>query len=295
LRLEPARRALALATSRASALAARTVRGESIRILGRDVPLWVAVAAAFALVVGLVLGLRSTRPSNPVNAAAHQAEPPPPPPKDLQPVIARAAASDHAAMAELQEIPEAERSAWVWMGLAKGHAGLAEYRPALHDFRRAVLLDANQANDVIMLRAVRRAVDDADTQKLALDLASGPLGAPGADILYDVWTTKISAKKSEAPQLAKAMLERDEVKSHLSKALGVALELRRATRCEEAKRLLPLAIESADERSVRPLTSFSSGSGCGFLGLGDCWSCLRRNDDVSKALTAAKSRKAPKY
>jgi serine/threonine-protein kinase len=294
LPLEPARRALAVATDRLSALAARAVGGENIRVFGRDVPLWLAGAASGAVIMGTVLTLSLMRPSTSVAPAAHHAVATVPPAKDMDPVIARAAASDHAAMAELVAIPEKDRSAPVWMGLARGHAGLAEYKAALHAYRRAVLLDASLAKDVTMLRAVRRAVDDAETQKVALDLAAGPLGASGADILFDVSTTK-APPKSEVQQLAKTLLERDEVKSHMSKALGIALALRRTSRCEEAKRLLPQAIENADERSVRPLTAFSSRGGCGFLSLSDCFSCLRRGDDLPSALAAAQSRKAPKY
>jgi hypothetical protein len=295
LRIQPARRALAVATARLSALAARAMGGESIRILGRDVPLWLAGAAAGAVIMGTVLTLTLMRPSAPVTPAAHHAAAALPPPKDMEPVIARAAASDHAAMAELAAIPESDRVALVWMGLAKGHAGLAEYRAALHAFRRAVLLDPALAKDVTMLRAVRRAVDDAETQKTALELAAGPLGSSGADVIFDVSTSK-APPKSDVQQLAKALLERDEVKSHFSKALGIALELRRRTlRCDEVKRLLPQAIADADERSVRPLTGFNARSGCGFLSLGDCYSCLRRGDDLATALAAAQARKGPKY
>src|SRR5262249_21708596 len=146
-----------------------------------------------------------------------------------------------------------ERTAEEWLGLAKGHATLGEYKPALHAFRQAAMLDPALAKDVTLLRTVRHAVDEEPTEKLALELAAGPLRESGADLLYDVATTGRSPK-SDAPGHAKAMLERDEVRAHFSKALKIALELKKVTRCEEAKRLLPDAVENADERSVRSLT-----------------------------------------
>jgi hypothetical protein len=46
---------------------------------------------------------------------------------------------------------------------------------------------------------------------------------------------------------------------------------------------------------VRPLTAYTTRSGCGFLGLGDCYSCMRRGEELANAIASAKSRKAPKY
>jgi hypothetical protein len=128
---------------------------------------------------------------------------------------------------------------------------------------------------------------------MALELAAGPLGESGADLLFDVSTSKNA--KNDAPALAKSMLERDEVRAHYSKALKIAFELKKVTLCKEAKRLMPEALAYADERSVRSLTALTSRRGCGFLSLSDCFSCLRRDDDLKEALAAAKERKAPQF
>ncbi|HEX3593773.1 MAG TPA: hypothetical protein VHU80_01690, partial [Polyangiaceae bacterium] len=217
-----------------------------------------------------------------------------PPGKDMTKVLTLAAEGDHAAMGELLAVPEKDRGAADWLALAKGHAALGQTRAALTTFRRAVQLDKELAKDDGMLKVVRRAVDGDETQRLALDFAAERLGEPGADILYEVSTTK-PTPKNDAPQMARSLLDKEEVRSHASKALAVALELKHATRCEEAKRLVERAIESADERSVRSLTALSSRRGCGFLGLSDCFSCLRKGDDLANALSGAQSRKAPKY
>ncbi|HVW27650.1 MAG TPA: protein kinase [Polyangiaceae bacterium] len=291
--MEPAKRALVLATKRLSALAARTAFGESIRVFGRDVPLWLAGIGAGAVIMAVVLGTTLTRAPARLPAVVARHVDGAAPAKDMSPVIASAAEGDHGAMAELAAISEKERTAEEWLALAKGHAALGQVRSSLQAFRRAVMLEKELAGDPAMLKVVRRAADDEQTERLALDLAADRLGETGADILFDVATSK-APPKSEGPQIAKSLLDKDEVRAHASKALAVALALRERPRCEEAKRLLPRAIENADERSVRPLLAFTSRSGCGFLSLGDCYSCLRRGDDLADAIAAAKSRKPPK-
>ena len=290
----PAKRAVVLATQRLSALVSRTVGAERIHVFGREVPLWIAGVGAGAVIMAVVLASTLTRP--PPHPALSPAAPAPEvePDKDMTRVLGLAAQGDHGAMAELAAVPEKDRSAEEWYALGKGHAALGQTRASLLAFRHAVIAKKELARDADLLKVVRRAVDEEATERLALDFAAERLGEPGADILFDVSTQKVTPKY-DAPTLAKSLLDKDEVRSHASKALAVALDLRSKPRCEEAKRLLPAAVESADERSVRPLTSFQSRSGCGFLGFGDCYSCLRKGDALADALAAAKSRKAPKF
>ena len=58
----------------------------------------------------------------------------------------------------------------------------------------------------------------------------------------------------------------------------------------------PLVLTArGDDRSSRPLTALASRKGCGFLGLGDCFSCLRRGTDLADAQKAAQQRKSPEF
>jgi eukaryotic-like serine/threonine-protein kinase len=271
-------------------LARRVLGGDSLRIAGRDVPLWLLGAAVGAVFMGGALTLGVLRASGGGGGAASHAPQPAP---ELGAVIAKAEEGDRPAIDALLARPEKGRTAGEWMAIGKGHSRLAEDQLAVEAFQHAVTLDPELVHDKAMLHAVRRAADDDAAQKLAFELAAGPLGAEGADLLFDVWAS--TSEKTQTTALAKALLDKDDVRSHASDSLRVALELRRATRCEDVKRLLPSAKENGDERVLRRLTQLASRKGCGFLGLSDCFPCLRQDDELSDAQKAVQLRKAPRF
>ena len=121
------------------------------------------------------------------------------------------------------------------------------------------------------------------------------LGPGGADFLYDVWNDN---RVSNAPlsKQAKTALDSELVAQHASPALKVALELPRAkaSGCQAVKKLSPSIQESGDARVVPALTKLQERRGCGFLGLGDCFDCLRRGKDLANALKSVAQRPAPK-
>jgi curved DNA-binding protein CbpA len=188
--------------------------------------------------------------------------------------------------------------------LATAHAAHGRPAAALDAFRQAVLLDRGLAKDQTMLRTVRAAAEDAETHYAALTLAAELLGEEGADILFEV-STHDAAPGSLAPVLASGLLAKNEVRAHASKALAVLLMLRDVATCEDAKRLLPSAIESADERSGMTLVKLSWRADCDLVpGLaatpamkasGYCFPCLRGDKNLAVAISSAMNRKAPKY
>jgi len=108
-----------------------------------------------------------------------------------------------------------------------------------------------------------------------------------------VWAS--TSEKTEKTTLAKSILDRESTRKRASPALRLALGLRRATRCEELKALVTEAEKVADERAFRPLTQLSARKGCGFLGLADCYPCLRRDTPLTEALETAQKRKGPRF
>ena len=221
------------------------------------------------------------------SASAAFVEPPP----DMKKILALAEVGQRDAMRTLEEKPEDERTALEWLALGKGHDRTGRRRAALQAFGRAVELDASVGNDRSALRVVRQAVGLKETAEEALRLAS-KMGERGGDLLFDVWSTTNSV--SNATLLAKTLLDSKDVRKHASPALRVALELRDAKTCKQYKDLLLDAKVYGDERAVRPLKPLLNTRGCGFLGLGDCYRCLRR-DDVTQAIEASQRRAAPRY
>ena len=76
---------------------------------------------------------------------------------------------------------------------------------------------------------------------------------------------------------------------------GTRSRAERKRRCKDVPELLKKAIEVADDRAVPLLERFSSSRGCGMLGLGDCWSCLRGKKELDAAKNAAAGRKGPSF
>ena len=123
------------------------------------------------------------------------------------------------------------------------------------------------------------------------------LGAGGADFLYDVYDDNRAGNANLSKQ-AKALLDTDSVRAHASAALKVALDLPEAKKdsCAAVKKLLPRLQESGDARVSPTLKRLAERRGCGFLGLGDCFSCLRsaNGKDFAAAQKAVAERPAPR-
>jgi hypothetical protein len=146
------------------------------------------------------------------------------------------------------------------------------------------------------LSDVRQAAAEAGSMEPALEFAAGALGRAGADLLYDLFRSE-RANTSSATLVAKtkALVESDSVRAKASPALLITLDLQRAKSCKQYKDLLPRVSEHADDRALAHLRKLTQRRGCGFLGLGDCYECLRRGNALAEAIAAAESRKAPSY
>ncbi|HKO92139.1 MAG TPA: hypothetical protein VJU61_13340, partial [Polyangiaceae bacterium] len=85
------------------------------------------------------------------------------------------------------------------------------------------------------------------------------------------------------------------VRAQASPAAKIALSLRDTKGCTALRELLPKAKAEGDERSLGPLKRLQSKSGCGFLNLEDCYSCLRSDAGLEQAISAATGRSAPSF
>ncbi len=196
---------------------------------------------------------------------------------DAATVQARAIATENPTRPEPQRI------------LFQAHAGKGDTKSALADAAQWLALDPNAQRDTQLRDVVKTAVASKEDEAAAFGLLeSGKMGAAGADMLYDM--AYGSGQSSAISSHAKKSLAHGDAARNASPALQVAIDLRAAKDCESKKELLAQAGASGDARSLAIVEGYSKKGGCGFLGMGDCYGCMRRDDTLEKATTALKSR-----
>ena len=173
--------------------------------------------------------------------------------------------------------------------LFQAHAGKGDTKGALADAAQWLALDPNAQNDTQLRELVKAAAASKEDEGAALGLLeSGKMGAAGADMLYDMaYGSGYSATLSSR---AKKSLAHGEAMRNASPALQVALDLRSAKDCESKKELLARAAAIGDARSLAIVEGYGKRGGCGFLGMSDCYGCMRKDDTLEKATAALRSR-----
>lgn len=158
--------------------------------------------------------------------------------------------------------------------------------------RDKVEKDPALGKDPALQSELLRLADDARTSTDAL-AAMAALDTPsGADLLYEVWTR--TPMRTEATDLARALVYSPDVRPKASPALSIALDLRLAESCEQYRAILPKALKDGDRRSAPLLLKLSNKRGCGPKKHDDCYACLREpKDELSATINAVKSRRPP--
>jgi len=280
--------------------------GREFEVAGRHIPVWVLFVGALGVgLVGtllvLLLALSNSRGptaetaiaaavDREANALSAPADP------AAAKLIERARTGDQTALKELQAKPEDERSLRDWLALGRGHAVLAEHSASIASYGHALKRDPSVSRDPDLLRDVREAMLDPTSSKAAFALCRNSLGSAGPDLLYDVWWEHRSrGAKNTVLAEAKKALDDETVRAKSSPALSIALALSRARGCQAHKQLLPRAARAADGRSAPYLRRLLATKGCGFLGLGDCYSCVRGDRNLTAALERAKQDPGPDF
>jgi hypothetical protein len=272
-----------------------------IAIGQRNVSVWLFGALALGsvffialvIVVGsLVFGGKSAAAT--VQAAVALVDPD----SELAKLTARAEQGDQTALAELTARPEAKRKKEEWRALGHGYAKLNQFGASVGAYQHGVQAHPVLASDKVLLKDVRLAANEALTTEPALKLAASSLGAPGVDLLYDVWeSNKGVPSKAALAKQARALLDDDAVRAKAPPATKLLLELGKAQKegCPSVKRWLARAATEGDARVVPLLKRFEDRRGCGFLGLGDCYGCLRAGKDLGNTADSAAARPAPSF
>jgi len=217
---------------------------------------------------------------------------------ELAQLILRAEQGDQTALAELSARPEPMRGANEWLALGRGYAKLEHLSASLAAYQKGVVAKPELSRDPKLLVDVRRAALDTQTSEAALKFAASGLGTSGIDLLYDFWdSSKAVPSRAALGKLARTYLDDDAVRAKASPALKLLLELGKAQKegCASVKRWLVRAASEGDERVVPALKRFDDRRGCGFLGLSDCYSCLRAGKDLGTAASSVAGRPAPNF
>jgi serine/threonine-protein kinase len=265
--------------------------------LGRMVAGGILLACVGALFAVLLFGKSADRPDDlgaEPSGAASSAEAKA---ARLRALLIRAEAGDKAALAEVDALPAAEKTSDVRRAYAHGLCVTGELAACVAEYKAGLLAFPALARDRTLLADVRRAAEHATAHEDAMRLAAHQLGGPGLDVLWDVWSATKGKKESEAvTRRARQFLDDSAVRAHASRELTLVFDLERAEkrkRCADVKALLPKAIEYGDARLTPLFERLAPSRGCGFMSLGDCWSCVRGTKALESARSAAKARKAP--
>lgn len=177
--------------------------------------------------------------------------------------------------------------------------------PAVHKQLAQSLADGNRLGDMLrvlrtLVKLDKNAVDEklidavvgatlrSETSDEAFAMLEGQLGSRGVDALIEVSTSK--AMPPSIQKRAAKSLARPEVRANASPATSVLLDLKAAKRCEEKRDLLERVKENGDARLLPSLKAMRSPRGCGFMGMRDCFSCLRKDDSLDEAIKAVEAR-----
>lgn len=263
------------------AVAASVRLRRPVTLAGRQVPVWlpIGVLGLFALFAALWAGGSGSTPLAVITSRTLPLE-------EAKRGVPRA-------LQDLEALAVDQRDVSVWVALAEGYMNTGAVAQGIGAYRSALDLEGSLAQDRKLLSDVRRAAESEVAYQPAQEFAARQLGSEGVDILFDVWTA--TAERTKQTTLAKQLMDDKEVFSKASPALKVALELRDAQGCQANRELLPRVQEHGDTRSLRRLQRLQAKSGCGFLNLEDCFSCLRKDKLLASTIAAVTERSAPTY
>jgi hypothetical protein len=265
--------------------------GRWVLVLGTTLPL--AVGA------GVGIGVFAFAPPKTRVAPVSSAPKCPPPAPSVAPpttLVERAIVGDFKAIDDLKAKAPAVRTAEETLALTRGRSH--NKSAALEGFGVEIKKNSDLLQNKDKLQRLRDFLTDRETTNQAATIVVGLPGTLGPDLLYEVASG--TKTKNDTSQLAEELLATKDLRDKASPALAIALDLRRAEKCEEFKDLLTRAHGAADRRAMPTLTKLASRRGCGDNKLGDCYECLRPLEkdkeaiDLGDAIKAVGKRPAPK-
>jgi eukaryotic-like serine/threonine-protein kinase len=267
-----------------------------LRVGPYAVPLGAALGLSLLVLVafGLALVLLAVHPDT---APGVSSLPPHPEDPDVLTLVANAEAGDTKALTLLAARDPKGRSLVEWRALGHGNCRLERHKLCLDIYVQSIASHPEIGADPGVLADLRKLAERLDVGEETMQFAARELGTTGADLLFDVWD-KGKATGSAAATRARSLLEEEPAKKHMSAALRAFLLLQAAMKkpkCGELKQLMPDIAPNVDERALSLLNRLADRRGCGFLGLSDCYGCLRTSGELARALESAKGHPRPTF
>jgi tetratricopeptide (TPR) repeat protein len=213
------------------------------------------------------------------------------------PVIERASAEEleaarDAGAGELAELAEEyPRDPEVLVALARARRDAKNHGGAVEAVERALEVAPDTRENEHVAAVLWVTAQDAEAREATFSLLEGPMGTRGADILFDLATTR--QVNRQVRDRAEEFVESPQFEQVASEAARIAAKLREARKCDEVHALLDEAAEHGDERALPYLRRFQNKRGCRVRRRRvDCWSCLRNDSKLIDAIRAVTDRMA---
>jgi serine/threonine-protein kinase len=176
----------------------------------------------------------------------------------------------------------------VLVAMIRVHIKEKQYADAVKSVKSALEVDPGLALDPEIASALWQTVQVRASTDAAFTLLSGPMGAKGADIIYELATTP--KVKAEVKLRSSRWLKTDTFQKQSSPALNVLVALENAPGCKQRHALLLRAKNAGDERALNLLQTWQKKDGCGTDKEDDCNPCLREDDVLDKSVDELKKR-----
>ena len=167
----------------------------------------------------------------------------------------------------------------VTLALAQAYAAEKKHSPAVGTIGRLLAMDPKSNADPQIARILFAGAQAKESSEAAFTLLEGPMGAQGADIVYDLATTQ--GVRADVRARAERWLRSKDFDRLSSPQLNIAVALRFATTCKQRHGLLLRAKNIGDERSLSYLKQFPAAPGN---------ACLKEDQRLDDAIRAIEQR-----
>jgi hypothetical protein len=144
-----------------------------------------------------------------------------------------------------------------------------------------------------VVRLVMRGATRFELADISFALLEEKLGDVGIEALLELAESKDKDVPEKTRARAASSLQKPAVRAKAPPSIVLVMDLNGAETCEDKKDVLTKSGDKADSRAIETLKALKKTTGCGRGKRHDCWTCLRKDDALERAIAAAEGR-APK-